>query len=65
MSNVIHAGLQMHSHFKTPQRPENFHTSGLEESVALMKFQFVRPSQRMICFVFLPISLRHCNSFSF
>jgi len=32
------------------------HTSGLEGSVACLKCHFVRPSQIIICFAFLPIS---------
>ena len=35
---------------------ETFHTSGLEGSIASLKCHVVTPSQRIICFAFLPVS---------
>jgi len=35
---------------------KTLHTTGLEGSVAPLKCDFTRPSQRIICFAFLPVS---------
>ena len=55
VSKVTHAGLQMHSHFRTPQRPENSSYLGFRRERCTSEMSF-RPSQRIICFAFLPVS---------
>ena len=43
--------------FKDCGSQKILHTSGLERSVAPLKCHFIRPSQRIICFAFLPGSV--------
>jgi len=49
---VTHTGLQMHSHFKTPQRTENSSYLGFGRGHCTYEMSF-RPSQRIICFAHL------------